>query len=67
MKDIFENDELFFIFAEGFLSLSSAFTRKPKTFEEIDKKFADKIIEKGIKFGVIKVENPKDSDSESKN
>ena len=67
IKDIFENDDLFFIFADGFMSLSNAFTNRPTTIKEIDKKFAGVLIKKGINYGLFKVVNPKDSDSGLKN
>lgn len=67
MKDIFENDDLFFIFAGGFLSLFGVFNRRPRMFEELDEKFSEKLIEKGIKTGLIKFAKAKDLDPESKN
>lgn len=67
MKDIFENDDLFFIFSDGFLCLSDVFYTRPQIFEELDKKFAEKLIAKGIKHGLIKVVKPKGSSPGSMN
>lgn len=66
MKDIFEKDELLYIFAEGFEPLNEIFLKPPTTFVVMYRTLAKKMIEKGIEYGIIKSEKPKDSKSESK-
>ncbi|RDJ31218.1 MAG: hypothetical protein DWQ18_03420 [Crenarchaeota archaeon] len=65
IKDVFDNDSLFFIFAEGFTSLLAVYSHKPTVIEQIDNHFSKKLIEKGLEYGIIE-KIPKDSDSESK-
>ena len=65
MKDVFEKDELLYIFGDGFDPLHSVFYKRPTTFVEIDKVFTKKMIEKGIEYGIIKLKKTKDSKSES--
>lgn len=67
MKDIFEKDDLLYLFGDGFDPLRTAFYEKPTTFIEMDKAFMKTMIEKGIKYGLIKFKKTKDSEPESEN
>lgn len=67
MKDIFEKDDLLYLFVDGFEPLRAVFHDPPNTFVEIDKVFTKKMIDKGIELGIIKIKKTKDSDSESEN
>jgi hypothetical protein len=67
MNDIIKNDDLFFIFLEGFQSLLILFSYRPVVVEEIDKNIFPVLIKKGLASGLIKVKKAKDPDSESKN
>ena len=65
-KDVFDDNDFFFIFAENFSVMSKGFV-KPTIMHELHKTISGKMIKEGIKHGIIKRKDPKDSSSESKN
>lgn len=67
MDNIIENDDLFFVFFDGFQHLFSVFYIRPRTIDEIDRNLYPILIKKGIEHGFLKVKKTKDLDSESKN
>ena len=65
-KDIFEDEDLFFLFIENFNAVSNVFI-KPPMIQELEENITKKMIKEGLEKGIIKMEKIKDSDSESEN
>jgi len=65
-KDVFEDENILYVFAENFSSVTKVF-KKPQMIQELEKIVMEKMIGKGIEYGIIKTEKAKDSNSGSKN